>query len=121
MRRTLFGLAALTLLAAATPALAISSYLTDDQGVKNGQHYCKYGNGKVYTFSATSLCPLSVKEDAPQPAEKSREKPQMGGNTGFYKDEYIDDMTKVCVYNVIGQSRSIRIKRIDLCPMQYDF
>ncbi len=30
-------------------------------------------------------------------------------------------MTKVCVYNVMGQKQALRIGSIELCPLSYNF
>lgn len=43
---------------ACASAFAMTYYLTD-QWVKNGNRFCKYGNGTVLNVGV-SLCPLSI-------------------------------------------------------------
>lgn len=96
------------------PALALTYYLSSDLGVHGVFHLCKYSNGVVYSFNALQLCPLQVQDNGP---------PGVGaGNlVGFKTGEYVDGMTKVCVYNVMGKLKSIRIGSVDMCPLSYNF
>jgi len=44
------------------------------------------------------------------------------GSTAFLKSQYVDGMTKVCFYNVMGSDRSIRLdSSTALCPFTSDF
>lgn len=117
MRRACFAiLVALgsLLLGAATPAWSLDYYLSRDLGVHGLFHLCVYSNGKVYSFNATQLCPLQVSDDGPAT-------PPGGSITGFKVGEYQDGMTKVCVYNALGNLRAVRIGSADLCPLSYNF
>ena len=40
---------------------------------------------------------------------------------GLKAGEYQDGMTKVCVYNVLGEQHAIRLNGMGLCPLTYDF
>jgi len=53
MRRVLF------LLLAAPIAAHAMTYFLEEQWVKNGQRFCKYGNGTVLNVGM-SLCPMSI-------------------------------------------------------------
>ena len=116
MRTVNFGLAALAVvaLAAASPAWSLNYNLSRDLGIHGLFHLCQYTDGNVYSFNATQLCPLQISDNgAPTPAG--------GGVVGFKSGEYVDGMTKVCVYNVLGNLKSIRIGAIELCPQSYNF
>jgi hypothetical protein len=86
-------------------------FLQRDLGIKNNMRHCLYSDGKVYTFNATELCEMSIEGSAPG----------MGRGTGFLKGEYQDGMTKVCVYDVLGETKAIRIGGVALCPLTSNF
>lgn len=94
-------------------AHAIPVYLTKDLGVKGVMRYCQYSNGKIYTVNATELCEMSVEEGGPLP--------QSGQTVGFLAGEYQDGMTKVCVYDVLGEKKAIRLNSTSLCPLNQKF
>jgi len=94
------------------PANAMTFYLSQDMGVHGLVRVCKYSNGKLYSYNATTLCPQSVEEDGP---------PTTGHAVGYKSGEYQDGMTKVCVYDVMGNTRSVRIGGTELCPLNYEF
>lgn len=102
------------LLGGAPRARAATYYLSKDLGVHGLFHLCRYSNGIVYSFKATQLCPLQVQDNGP---------PGVGaGNmVGFKAGEYRDGMTKVCVYNVFGKLKTVRIGGMQLCPLTYRF
>ncbi len=86
-------------------------FFTEDLGVYGNVRRCKYDNGKVYTVNSINLCPMSV--NGPGPG--------MGSGTGFYKGTYLDGITRVCVYDVLGNQRAIRIDSTDICPLNHEF
>jgi hypothetical protein len=97
------------------PAQAMTYFLTNDLGISGFQRLCQYSDGNTYSVNSTQLCPMSVDVDGVQmPAGAP-------GVTGFKAGEYRDGMTKVCVYSVLGSTRSIRMNSTDLCPLTYDF
>ncbi|WP_295530945.1 hypothetical protein [Novosphingobium sp. Chol11] len=87
-------------------------YLQKDLGVQGNQHFCKYSNGKVYSFNATELCQMSVEDDSITGS---------GRTTGLKSGEYQDGMTKICVYDVLGVKQALRIGSVELCPLSYQF
>lgn len=92
-------------------AFAMKYFLEQDLGIQGNVHLCRYSDGNVYSFRANSLCPLSV--DAPGGG--------MGSGTGFLKGSYVDGMTRVCVYNVMGQQRATRVDSYEICPINQEF
>ncbi|WP_397586621.1 hypothetical protein [Sphingobium fuliginis] len=110
-RFKILSLAAAVLGASSTPLMAMTYFLQADLGVHNNQHLCRYSNGKVYSFNSTQLCELSIEDSSLS----------SGNSTGFKIGEYQDGMTKVCVYNVMGQKQALRIGSIELCPLSYNF
>ena len=110
MRHT-FALAGLMTLLVVSNAEALPIFLSQDLGVKGLMRYCKYSNGKIYTVNATDLCELSI-EDGMQSS---------GQATGFLAREYEDGMTKVCVYDVLGEKKALRLSSASLCPLNAKF
>lgn len=90
-------------------------FLTNDLGISGLQHYCEYSDGNTYSVNSTQLCPMSVNIDGFQSP------PGSPGMTGFKSGEYRDGMTKVCVYNVLGNDRFLRVDGTDICPLTYAF
>lgn len=95
----------------ATPAAAWTYYLERDLGIRGFERLCRYSNDEVYSVNSIDLCPMSI-DDSP---------PGFGQGIGFKAGEYQDGLTKVCVYDVLGQQKAIRIDNFELCPLSYDF
>lgn len=93
------------------PSFAWTYYLQEDLGVQGLVHLCRYGNGKVYTVNAIDLCPISIQDSAPG----------FGQGQGFLQGEYQDGITKVCVYDVLGEKKAIRLPSTSLCPLDRTF
>jgi hypothetical protein len=85
--------------------------LVQDMGVQGNVRYCKYNNGKIYTTNATDICKISISDSTPG----------FGNGQGFLKGEYADGMNKVCVYNVLGEQKAIRISSVSICPLTAEF
>ncbi|MFL1550089.1 hypothetical protein HX867_13115 [Pseudomonas gingeri] len=92
-------------------AYAWNYSLVQDMGVQGMARYCKYDNGKVYTVNASDICQISIVDSAPG----------LGNGQGFLKGEYPDGMNKVCVYDVLGQQKAIRISSVAICPPTSNF
>lgn len=93
------------------PSFGLKYFFTEDLGIQGNIRRCKYSNGQVYTVNSINLCPMSV--DGPSPS--------MGTGTGFYKATYLDGMTRVCIYDVLGSKRGIRVSSTDICPLAQEF
>ncbi len=103
---------AIAAIALAQPAAAMTYFLSSDLGVEGFMRYCEFSDGKVYTVNSTELCPMSIEVGgAPTPS----------GIMGFKKGEYQDGMTKVCVYDVLGSERAVRVDSYELCPISPQF
>lgn len=103
------GFAVLALTSAGAWAGNIS--LDTDYGVRGALHYCRYSNGKVYAFEAGKECPGTMAEP-----------PDRGGRgTGYLKSEAHEGDSKLCIYNVSGMERSIRVTSFANCPLNQEF
>lgn len=92
-------------------AFAWTYHLQGDLGVRGLVRYCRYSNGAVYTVNATDICPISIEDSAPG----------FGQGQGFLQGEYQDGMTKVCIYDVRGERRALRLPSTALCPLNPRF
>jgi hypothetical protein len=101
----------LCILIAPLNALAWTYFLEGDLGVRGVMRYCKYSNGKIYTVNAVEICPLSIEDSAPG----------FGQGQGFLQGEYQDGMTKVCIYQVLGERRALRLPSTSICPLNPQF
>ena len=106
-------IAGLFMLVSVSLAQAMPVYLVKDHGVNGVVRNCQYSNGKIYSVNATDLCELSIEDGGPLP--------QSGQTLGFLSGESQDGMTKVCVYDVLGQRRAIRLNASALCPLNQKF
>ncbi len=120
MRVILALTAAAAVLLAGMPANASVFGLTQDKGVQGTVRICEYANGKDYTVNATSMCPMTVTDDLSSMAQDSGNVPPPT-ITGTYVGSYMDGMTKICVYEVMGTKRAIRVDAPDMCPMSQAF
>ena len=93
------------------PSFGLEYFFTEDLGIQGMVRRCRYSDGQVYTVNSINLCPMSVKGPSPD----------MGIGTGSYQGTYLDGMTRVCVYDVLGNKRGIRVNSTDICPLTQDF
>lgn len=91
---------------------AMTYFLQQDLGIRGNMRYCKYSNGKIYSVNATDLCEMQIEEGGV---------PTQRGTMGFYLGEYQDGMTKVCIYNVLGNKRAVRLNSYEVCPPSAEF
>ncbi len=92
-------------------AHAMTYFLVQDLGARGNMRYCKYNNGKIYTVNAVELCQMSVEDGGFS----------NGHAMGFLAGEYQDGMTKVCVYDVLGAKKALRLNSVALCPLNSNF
>lgn len=85
--------------------------LVRDLGVKGVMRYCQYDNGKTYAINAAEICRISITDSAPG----------FGRGQGSLIGEYQDGMTKVCVYQVLGERKAIRKNSVSICPLSHKF
>ncbi len=101
--------ASIVSLAGTLPAAAMTYFLRSDLGVHGFQRTCEYSNGQTYAVNSTELCPMSI-EDNP-----------VANGTGFLQGEYRDGPTKVCVYDVLGSQKALRLNVTEICPLTSRF
>ncbi len=92
-------------------SFALTVFLKRDLGTQGFLRYCLYSNDEQYTVNSIDLCPLSV--DVGMDFG--------GGAIGFLAGEYRDGMSKVCVYDVLGEQKATRISGIGICPLSERF
>jgi hypothetical protein len=90
-------------------ANAITVFLQGDLGTKGTMRYCKYSDGKIYTVDATDLCELSIEASS------------FGGVGTLVGEKESDGLNKVCVYDVMGERRAIRVSSVSICPLSQNF
>lgn len=94
---------------------AIDYYFEKDLGVEGFIRHCQYSNDQVYTVQSTDICPMSVRDEGIS---------SYGGNSryvGFSKGDYLEGMSKICVYDVLGDTQHVRFDATDICPPTYEF
>ncbi len=111
MRKT-FSLLCMFTLFFVVDAQSMTYFLVKDLGIQGFMRYCKYSDGKIYTVNSTELCELSIETGGV---------PTGGQTTGFLAGEYEDGMTKVCIYDVLGDKRALRLNSTSLCPLSAKF
>ena len=115
MRAISIGIGIATLvcfnLSGAKAARAWTYYLQRDLGIQGVEHLCRYSNGKIYAIPATELCDLSIEDSAPG----------FGTGTGFLKGNFMQGMSTVCVYDVLGEERAISLGGMGICPLTHNF
>jgi hypothetical protein len=84
--------------------------LSADLGTRGAFRYCEYSNGKVYMFDSGKTCPASMQEPAAD-----------GKGIGIFRGESNEGTSKLCIYRVGGQERSIRIDVHAQCPLNQEF
>src|ERR1700693_5307660 len=47
--------------------------------------------------------------------------PEAKAVTGFLKGEVNEGLSKICFYNVLGDTQTINLSSTTLCPLSYDF
>lgn len=84
--------------------------LTADLGTQGVFRYCEYSNGKTYAVDSGKTCPASMQEPAAN-----------GKGIGILRGESHEGTSKLCVYRVSGQDRSIRVESDANCPLNQEF
>jgi hypothetical protein len=97
---------------AASDAMAWTYHLQSDLGLQGQFRYCEYDNGESYTVNPAELCPLTVEDTPPGMAIAAE---------GFLVGEYMDGMSKVCVYEAMGAEKALRFSSTSICPLSTSF
>ena len=96
---------------ASPPAWAITHFLKSDLGVKGALRHCSYSNGRTLRVNSAETCPPSVEDSATG----------MGHGVGTLQGEHRDGGNKVCVYQVFGERRGMRVSATQICPLNAKF
>lgn len=120
--RGAFFLFALCAAFAPTESFAATGFLKGEtsEGLTKVCFYDVLGETHTLNLPSTRLCPLSYQFDvmgrvpAQPPAGPS-------GKTGFLKGEQGQGLTKICYYDVLGETQMITISSVELCPPSYKF
>lgn len=83
------------------------------QWVQGMNTVCAYSDGEQYMMDGLAMCPVSDQEAQPQGFSQHG----MGMSAG----EYQDNNSKVCVYEVFGERKFLRLDSTSLCPLSYQF
>ncbi len=111
MIKFFLGISLLSLLLFTKPLFGWTLFLQEDLGIRGNVRLCKYSDGKIYSFNATSLCKLQVEGSAPG----------FGVGMGLLIGERQDGMTKICFYDVLGERKGVRVDAVSLCPLNHRF
>ncbi len=115
-------LLAFCILGSVADANAVTGFLKSesDQGRSKVCFYDVLGETHTLNIPSTSLCPVNYqfeaisREPAKPPADRF-------GKTGFFKREQEQGLTKICYYDVIGETYTITISAVKLCPLTNTF
>jgi hypothetical protein len=120
----IFGLSILVVAILGFPPLGHSTtgFLVGErtQGMSKLCFYDVLGETYPITLSAISLCPLSY-DFITSPPNPHANTPPAGGKAGFLKGERTQGLSKVCFYDVLGETYAISVSAVSLCPLSYRF
>lgn len=90
------------------------------EGMSKICFYDVLGETHTLNLSAVSLCPLSQNFDImPEvPAERGY---GSGGSTGYLQGERDQGLSKICYYDVLGETHALTISAVKLCPISHAF
>lgn len=80
--------------------------------------YDVLGETHSLNIGATELCPLSSDFDVTPKLQPSTEDAQ---KTGFFKQEQTSGFSKLCSYDVLGETYVLTIGSTEICPLTYKF
>ncbi|GAM71439.1 hypothetical protein JCM19236_6397 [Vibrio sp. JCM 19236] len=76
--------------------------------------------GEIHSLNlgSTDLCPLTYEFDiTPKLQQPSPE----ANKTGFFKEEKTQGFSKLCSYDVLGDTYVLTIGSTEICPQTYKF
>jgi len=91
-----------------------------EQGLSKICFYDVLGETHTINVSSVSLCPLSQNFDVMPKAPAQREYGS-GGKTGFLKGEREQGLSKICFYDVLGETYALNVSSVSLCPLNHRF
>lgn len=112
----------LVLSLASSEALAAAGFLKGerDQGMSKICFYDVLGEIHTLNVSSVSLCPLSRNFDI-TPSVPAQRGYDSSGKTGFLQGERVQGLSKICYYDVLGETYALTISSVRLCPLNHRF
>jgi hypothetical protein len=113
-------LLAFCILGSVSDANAVTGFLKSEslQGLSKVCFYDVLGETHTVNIPSTKVCPVNHQFEA-IPQEPA--KPPAVGKTGFFKREQEQGLTKICYYDVIGETHMITIGAVKVCPPTHTF
>ncbi|OBT15561.1 hypothetical protein A9264_12910 [Vibrio sp. UCD-FRSSP16_10] len=104
----------------ASTVLASTGFLksNDVQGFNQTCYYDVLGELHSLNINSTDICPLSHEFDLQPKLKKPASDAQ---KTGFFKHDTTSGFSKLCTYDVLGESYVITIGSTEICPLTYKF
>ncbi|WP_261875095.1 hypothetical protein [Vibrio rarus] len=101
-------------------ALATTGFLKskDVQAFSQVCYYDVLGELHSLNIKSTDICPLSY--DFNIVPKLSKPEPE-ANKTGFFKHDQTSGFSKLCTYDVLGDSYVITIGSTEICPLTYKF
>ena len=105
-----------------TNAMAVIGFLQGerDQGLSKICFYDVLGESHTLNVSSVSLCPLNHDFEI-MPDVPVQRGYQSGGTTGFLQGEREQGLSKICYYDVLGETYALTINSVSLCPLNHQF
>lgn len=125
-RSIVHALSALALIVAntfiAADAQAATGFLKGEtsEGLTKVCYYDVLGETHTLNLRSTRVCPVSY-QFAVSPRLPARQPYASGGKTGFLKGEVQQGLSKLCYYDVLGETQVITIGGAQVCPVSYKF
>ncbi len=91
-----------------------------DEGLSKICFYDVLGETHTLNVSSVSLCPLSYNFDI-TPDVPAQRQYESGGKTGFLSGEREQGLSKICYYDVLGETYALTISSVMLCPLTHRF
>ena len=115
-------LLAFCILVSAADANAVTGFLKSEsvQGLSKVCFYDVLGETHTLKVPSTGPCPVSHQFEA-IPQAPAKPPADRFGKTGFFKREQEQGLTKLCYYDVIGETHTITISAVSQCPVTYTF
>ena len=113
-------LLAFCILGSVADANAVTGFLKSesDQGGSKVCFYDVLGETHTLNVPSTGVCPVNYQFEV---IPRAPAKPPADGKTGFFKREQEQGLTKICYYDVIGETHMITISAVSQCPITYTF
>jgi len=112
----------LLLAAVSADAVAATGFLKGErnEGLSKICFYDVLGETHTINVSSVRLCPQTQNFDI-MPKVPAQSDYGSGGKTGFLKGDHEQGLSKMCYYDVLGESYALTISAVKLCPLSHRF